>query len=54
MGLIVPLPWFWIVATPERIWPLFVNAILAGIMWAGFLMTQTNRLMEQSPRTRLL
>lgn len=49
MGLIVPLPWFWIVASPDRIWPLFVNATLSGIMWAGFLMTQTNRLMEQAP-----
>jgi MFS family permease len=49
MGLIVPLPWMWILATPDRIWPLYVNATLAGIMWAAFLMTQTNRLMELAP-----
>jgi hypothetical protein len=28
---------------------LFINSMLSGIMWAGFQMTQTNRLMEQAP-----
>lgn len=46
---VVPLPWFWIVATPARIWPLFVNATMSGALWAGLTMTQTNRLMEQAP-----
>jgi MFS family permease len=49
MVLIVPLPWIWLLARPDRVWPLFFNAIMSGIMWAGFLMTQTNRLMEQAP-----
>jgi MFS family permease len=46
---VVPLPWFWLAATPTRVWPLFVNSAMAGIMWAGMLMAQTNRLMEQAP-----
>ncbi|MDQ5853013.1 MAG: hypothetical protein M3380_13295, partial [Chloroflexota bacterium] len=49
MALIVPLPWAWLVATPERVWPLFINAALSGVMWAGFLLAQTNRMMEQAP-----
>jgi hypothetical protein len=31
------------------VWPLFVNAAWAGVMWAGVLTSQTNRLMEQAP-----
>ncbi len=46
---VVPLPWFWVISTPDRIWPLYVNAAMAGVMWAGLLMSQTNRLMEQAP-----
>ncbi len=49
MALIVPLPWAWLLATPERIWPLFISAALSGVMWAGFLLAQTNRMMEQAP-----
>ena len=39
----------WLLATPERVWLLYANAMLAGIVWAGFLMAQTNRMMEQAP-----
>lgn len=46
---VVPLPWLWIVASPDFLWPLFVNAALSGVMWSGLLMSQTNRLMEQAP-----
>ena len=49
MLLVVPLPWIWLLVTPDRIWPLFVNGMLSGVLWAGLGMTQTNRLMEQAP-----
>lgn len=39
----------WLLVTPDRIWPLFVNGMLSGALWAGLGMTQTNRLMEQAP-----
>jgi MFS family permease len=49
MLLVVPLPLFWLAATPERIWPLFIGNALGGIAWSGLGMAQINRLMEQAP-----
>ena len=49
MLLVVPLPLFWLAASPERIWPLFIGNALGGIAWSGMGMAQINRLMEQVP-----
>ena len=49
MLLVVPLPLFWLAASPERIWPLFIGNALGGIAWSGMGMAQINRLMEQAP-----
>lgn len=50
MLLVVPLPWMWILSTPTRIWPLMVGSLVSGLIWSGVTLTQTNRLMEQTPR----
>ncbi len=49
MALVSPLPWFWLLASPDWIWPLFVGNALGGIAWSGVGMSQINRLMEQAP-----
>ena len=49
MGLVAPTPFLWLLATPERVWPLFAAATIGGVMWSGLGMTQINRLMEQAP-----
>ncbi len=49
MVLVSPLPWFWLLARPDWVWPLFLGNALGGIAWAGVGMTQINRLMEQAP-----
>ena len=49
MLFVVPLPWMWILATPDWLWPLFFGNLLGGVMWGGLGMSQVNRLMEQAP-----
>jgi MFS family permease len=34
MGIGV-MPFLWILATPERVWPLVLDAIIAGCLWGG-------------------
>ena len=48
MLLLGPVPWFWLLATPDRIWPIYVAAALGGMTWAGVQTTQMNRLMEHA------
>jgi MFS family permease len=47
-GVIV-LPWSWVLATPNSIWILYLNAIVSGIWWPGLMLSLSNRLMEQAP-----
>ncbi len=49
MAAVVLLPWFWVVATPQTLWLLFINAALSGIGWPGIALAQGNRLMERVP-----
>ncbi len=49
MLLVAPTPLLWLLAAPDRVWPLFIAAVVGGIMWAGLATAQTNRLMEQAP-----
>lgn len=51
MALVVLLPWSWILATPDTLWILFLNAMLAGIGWPGVGLAQGNRLLERAPAT---
>lgn len=50
MLFVVPLPWFWVLATPTAVYFLYANAVFSGIWWPGLNLAQANRLMEQVPR----
>jgi len=46
---VIPLPWFWVIATPTSLFWLFINAVLSGIWWPGLGLAFSNRLMERVP-----
>lgn len=43
-------PILWYFMTPERLWPLWVDAISSGIVWNGFELAATNLLLRLAPR----
>jgi hypothetical protein len=44
-----PLALTWLFITPDRLWMLFGNNVLAGIFWPGLTLALNNRLMERAP-----
>lgn len=49
MVLVAPLPWNWVLATPDTIWTLYIGCGIAGIGWPTITLALGNRLMEQVP-----
>lgn len=49
MVIVIPLPLAWVAATPTTLWPLYLNATIAGIGWSAVNQSLFNRLMEQAP-----
>lgn len=46
---VVLLPWGWVLATPDFLLPLWVNAIGSGIFWPGITQGMMNLLMDRAP-----
>jgi MFS family permease len=49
MVIVIPLPLAWVFATPTTLWPLYLNATIAGLGWSAVNQSLFNRLMEQAP-----
>lgn len=45
----VPLPWGWVLSTPDNITPLWLTSILSGVFWPGVNQGLSNVLMERAP-----
>ncbi len=44
-----PLALTWLFITPDRLWLLYANNVLAGIFWSALNLELSNRLMERAP-----
>lgn len=42
-------PLLWIFMRPDRLWPLWIDAISSGIVWNGFELVATNLLLRLAP-----
>lgn len=45
----VPLPWGWVLSTPDNILPLWLTSIFSGVFWPGVNQGISNVLMERAP-----
>lgn len=45
----VPLPWGWILSTPDNIVPLWLTAIFSGFFWPGITQGLVNLMIERTP-----
>jgi MFS family permease len=45
----VPLPWGWVLSTPDNIIPLWLTSIFSGIFWPGITQGMMNLLMANTP-----
>lgn len=45
----LPLPWGWVLSTPENIVPLWLTAIFSGVFWPGVSQGLVNVLMDRAP-----
>lgn len=45
----VLLPWAWLLASPDNMLPLWINAAFSGIFWPGINQGLTNVLMDRAP-----
>jgi MFS family permease len=44
----LPLPWGWVLSTPDNILPLWLTAIFSGVFWPGITQGQVNILMDRA------
>ncbi|HZG69420.1 MAG TPA: MFS transporter [Herpetosiphonaceae bacterium] len=49
MAGVAPTPLLWLLASHDRVWPIFLASAIGGLMWAGIGTGQTSRMMEQAP-----
>lgn len=45
----LPLPWGWVLATPDNIIPLWLTSVFSGVFWPGITQGMVNVLMERAP-----
>lgn len=45
----VPLPWGWVLSTPDNIAPLWLTSIFSGVFWPGVNQGLSNVLMDRAP-----
>lgn len=48
---IATVPLFWLFLTPDRLWPLIIEAIVAGTLWAGHGIAAFDLPFDLSPRS---
>lgn len=46
---VVPLPWGWVLSTPDNIIPLWLTSIFSGVFWPGINQGMMNVLMDRAP-----
>jgi predicted MFS family arabinose efflux permease len=46
---VVVLPLLWLLARPDRIWPIWTDATLTGIFWPGFTLASFNLILATAP-----
>jgi MFS family permease len=46
---VIPLPWGWILATPDFLLPLWLTSIFSGFFWPGITQGLINLVMERAP-----
>ncbi len=44
------IPFLWLFATPQNIFPLWVDAVMGGVFWSGFTLASFNVIIALSPR----
>ncbi|MCS7230026.1 MAG: MFS transporter [Candidatus Kryptonium sp.] len=44
------IPVLWLIATPDFLFPLFIDAILAGVAWSGFNLAAFNIPLSKAPK----
>jgi MFS family permease len=44
------IPFLWLFATPQNIFPLWIDAIMGGIFWSGFTLASFNVVLALSPQ----
>jgi MFS family permease len=49
LGGVVVLPLLWLLARPDRIWPIWTDATLTGIFWPGFTLASFNLILATAP-----
>lgn len=47
----LPLPWGWVLSTPDNIIPLWLTAVFSGVFWPGITQGQVNILMDRASST---
>jgi hypothetical protein len=47
---IAAVPLIWLLPTPTRLWPLAVDAVVAGALWSGHGIASFTLPLEQTPR----
>lgn len=45
----LPLPWGWVLSTPDNLVPLWLTSIFSGVFWPGVNQGLVNILMERAP-----
>ncbi len=43
------LPLLWLLASPERLWPIWLDAVLTGIFWPGYSLAGFNLVLATAP-----
>lgn len=43
------LPLFWLLATPDRLWPIWTDAVLTGLFWPGYSLAGFNLVLATAP-----
>ena len=49
IGGVFFLPLLWLFATPERLWPIWLDAVLTGLFWPGFTLAAFNLVLATAP-----
>ena len=49
MPIVGSLPLWWLIATPNRWWPIWVDALLTGLFWPGLNLAHFNMALDLAP-----
>jgi hypothetical protein len=46
---IATIPFYWLFATPDRLWPVWLDAVAVGVFWPGFNLAAFNLPLSAAP-----